>query len=279
MSFPPELIDRILNYLSDDPQSLSAASLVSKAWTSWGQAYLFESVRLTPSNLQGWLENVPPDVDGPASHTRTLTLEEYHISPWINPQSSVFPLSNLVSFTNVRSLALLGWNATLFNGASLEPYFGHFGKSLRALSLRFCALDLAILFNFLSLFPNVQDLNITCPSSMPGSLDTVPDVPEVIPSFCGTLSLTGLDSGHPILKAVTALPLQFTTITVRGCIFYEPEAYQMLFTSCRDTLVTLHFKDAYQGALEVRLERPASPHFPTPRSASSRRLVSFLQQT
>ena len=131
MSFPPELIDRILKYLRDDPQSLLAASLVSKAWAGWGQAYLFESVHLIPVNLRGWRQNVFPDVDGPASHTRTLTLEEYRLLPWINPQSSIFPLSNLISFTNVRSLVLVRWNTTLFNGASPEPYF--ISKTVRLL--------------------------------------------------------------------------------------------------------------------------------------------------
>jgi len=183
MSLPPELIDRILNYLSDDPQSLSATSLVSKGWASWGQAYLFEYIHLTSENLQGWLENVSSDVDGPASHTRTLRLRESRLLPWINLQNSVFPLSNLVSFTNVRSLVLAGWDTTLFNGESLEPYFGHFGKSLRALSLEYCTLDPATLFNFFSLLPNVQDLDIHYPSLIPGSLDTVPDVPEVTPNF------------------------------------------------------------------------------------------------
>ena len=249
MTFPPELIDRILKYLRDDPHSLSAASLVSKAWVGWGQAYLFESVHLSPANLRRWAGNVPPYVDGPASHTRTLTLEEYRLIPWINPQSSDFPLSNLASFSNVRSLALIQWNTTLFDGVSPEPYFGHFGKSLRALSLRFCTLDPATLFNFFALLPNVQDLEIACPSPQSGP-NTVPDIPKITPSFYGTLSLSDLNFDHCILKAVAALPLHFAAINIRGCTFYEPEAYQMLLTSCRDTLVTLRFQGSYRGVLE-----------------------------
>ena len=135
MSLPPELIDRILKSLRDDPKSLAATSLVSKAWISWSRAYLFESVHLRPANLQHWLKDVSQDIDGPASHTRALTLEEYRIIPWINPQCLDFPLSNLASFCDVKSLSLIQWNATLFYGTSLEPYFGHFGKSLRTLSL------------------------------------------------------------------------------------------------------------------------------------------------
>jgi len=251
MSLPPELIDHILEFLHDDRESLEAASLVAKAWTSWSQAHIFETLHLTPINIQRWLKNISPDVDGPASHTRTLTLEEYRLLPWINPQYLDFPFSSLASFRDVRSLSLVHWNATLFNGASPEPYFGHFGKSLRALSLRFCTLAPATLFDLFSLLPNVQDLTIAYLFPHSGKPDTIPDVPEITPSFRGTLSLADLDSGHLILKALAALPLRFTTISIQGCTFYEPDAYQMLLTSCRDTLVVLRFEKSYRGALRV----------------------------
>jgi len=252
MFLPPELIDRILKSLRDDPRSLIAASLVSKAWTSWSQAYLFESAHLMPRNLHRWqwLQDAPQGVNSPTSHTRTLTLEEYRLSPWINPQYLYFSLSSLASFRDVRSLSLLQWNATLFNGASPEPYFGHFGKSLRALSLRFCTLDPANLFGFLSLLPNVQDLEIAYLYPHHATLDTIPDVPKVTPSFCGTLSLADLSSGHLTLKALAALPLHFTTIRIRGCTFNEPDAYQLLLTSCRETLISLRFEKSYRGVLE-----------------------------
>ena len=247
MSLPPELIHRVLDSLRDDRQSLLATSLVSKAWTTWSQAHLFESVHLTPMNLQRWLKNVPPGVGGPASHTRTLTLEEYRLQPWIIPQNLEFPLSNLASFRHVGSLAMIQWNATPFNSTSPEPYFGHFSESVRALSLQFCVLDPVALFNFFSLLPNVQDLEIAYLFPNPGSPDTTPAIPEVTPSFCGTLSLADLTSGHHILEAIAALPLRFTTVAIRGCTFYEPGAYQTLLARCRDTLVTLRFEKSYRG--------------------------------
>jgi hypothetical protein len=278
MSLPPELIDRILKSLRDDPKSLMVASLISKAWTTWSHAYLFESVHLKPANLQHWLKSTSQDVDALASHTRTLTLEEYRLLPWINPQYLDLPLSNLTSFRDVRSLSLIHWNATLFNGASPEPYFGHFGKSLRALNLRFCMLEPVILFNFLSLLPNVQDLEIAYLFPYSAALDTIPDVPKVTPSFCGTLLLADLASGHLILKALAALPLRFTAISIRGCTFHEPDVYQMLLTSCRETLVTLRFEKSYRGVLGVcRGSSNVSSCFYTSRSAGSRRLVSFLR--
>ena len=251
MSLPPELIDRVLKSLRNDTKSLQATALVSKAWASWSQAYLFESVHLSPDNIERWHKNISPDHDGPASYTRTLTLEEYHLQPWINPQYLDFPLSNLVSFRNIKSLSLAQWNGTLFNGASPEPYFGHFGQSLRLLNLRFCELDPVILFDLLSLLPNVQDLIISYLIPHHGTPDTIPDAPEVTPSFRGTLWLNDLNSEHLILKALAVLPLHFTTIRFRACAFREPDAYQMLLTSCRDTLVALHFEICFRGTSGV----------------------------
>jgi hypothetical protein len=112
------------------------------------------------------------------------------------------------------------------------------------------------------------------------ALDTIPDVPKVTPSFCGTLLLADLGSGHLILKALAALPLRFTTISIQGCTFHEPDVYQMLLTSCRETLVTLRFEKSYRGVLGVcpgLIQRVLT--FYTSRSAGSRRLVSFLRQT
>jgi hypothetical protein len=251
MSLPPELISRILGHLGDDFQSLKALSLVSKAWTSWCQARLFEFVHLTPSNIQRWLKDDPKGADGPASYTRTLALHEYRLVPWINPQHLGLPSSsNLVSFSNVKSLSFIQWNATLFNASSPGPYFGHFGKSLRTLSLQFCTFEPVVLFDLLSVLPNVEDLEIThlSPFSAPY---TTPDVPEVSPSFRGTLSLAGSNSKHSIIGALAALPLRFSTIRMNDCTFYEPDTYQTLLTSCRDTLVTLRFEKSYRGASRV----------------------------
>ena len=279
MVLPPELIDRVLQSLRDDRQSLLATSLVSRGWASWSQAYLFESIHLTPRNLQRWLENVSPDVNGPASHTRTLTLEEGHHRPWINPLNLDFPPSNLASFSGVRSLTLFLWDATLFNGASPEPYFGHFGKSLRTLSLQSCALGPGILFGLLSLLPDLQDLEITYLFPYSDEPDTTPDVPEITPSFRGTLSLADLDSEDPVLRAIVALPLCFTTINIRSCTFYNPDAYQTLLTSCRDTLVTLRFWGDPRGVSGILAKFTQSSLPCISRSARSGHLVSLLQQT
>lgn len=225
-------------------------SLVSKAWASWCQAHLFKSVHLAPPTLQYWLKDVSLEVGGPASHTRALILEEFSLIPWINPHFLDFPLSNLTAFSNVKSLSFIQWNATLFHGSSLEPYFGHFGKSLRALSLRFGLIHPVILFDLLSLLPQVEDLEIAHLSQTWVTPDTIPGVPEVTPNFHGTLSLADLSSsGQLLLKALATLPLHFSTIRIKSCPFYEPEAYQMLMTSCRDTLVTLSFEECFRGAL------------------------------
>ncbi|KAF9643206.1 hypothetical protein BDM02DRAFT_3227298 [Thelephora ganbajun] len=151
MSLPPELIDRILEHLGDDPQPLKAMSLVSKTWTSWCQAHLFGSVHLSIGQ-----------------------------SPGLGP---------------------------------------------------------AILFDFLSLLPNVEDLEIAYLFPHSGIIGTIPDIPNVILSFRGMLSLTGLESGHLNFKALAAFLLRFSTMSIK---------------SCQDTFVTLRLERSYR----------VCPHFP-----------------
>jgi hypothetical protein len=256
MYLPPELINQILDHLSDDLEFLKAVSLVSKAWANWCQAQLFKSIHLRPHTAEGWFKNVSHEVDGPASHTRALTLEESRRDRWINPKCSYFP--NLASFSNVRSLSFRHWDATRFNNAaSLEPHFGHFGKSVRAVSLRFCKFDPAGFFDFLSLLPNVDDLEIGDVYEHPERPDAVPNILGANPSFRGTLSLGDLYSLW-LSGALAMLPLRFSTIEINNRGIYAQDAYQPLFTSCRDTLVTLRL------AVTDRLRPGASRLFRSP---------------
>lgn len=219
MSLPLQLIDRILKSLHDDPKSLPATSLVSKDWTNWGQAYLFESVHLTLANLQCWLKNTPLDVDGPASHTCTLALEGMHIRPWVKSRNSDFLLSNLASFRYVGSLVLVQWDVT--NDALVESYFDRFGKSLGALSLVILHVRSSDPLRSLIPLSKPPTPGNRIPFPPPHSLHTMSDIPEVIPSFCGMLSLTDLYSNDPIFKAVAILPVYFTTISIQSC-FLRP---------------------------------------------------------
>ncbi|KAF9779610.1 hypothetical protein BJ322DRAFT_1113410 [Thelephora terrestris] len=251
MYLPPELINHILGHLSDDPESLRAMALVSKAWVSWCQAHLFKSVHLRPHTAEGWFKNVPHEVEGPASHTRALTLEgRSGASRVLNPRCpKYFTLSNLASFSNVGSLSFISWEFR--GGASLERHFDHFGfgKSLRAVSLLFCRFDPAVFFDFLSLLPNVDDLDIGDTYTCSEANETIPDIPETTPNFCGTLSLGDLYSPW-LCEALATLPLRFSTIEIKNSISFS-EVYQPLFTSCRDTLVTLRL--AIQDRLDVPL--------------------------
>ncbi|KAF9779606.1 hypothetical protein BJ322DRAFT_1113406 [Thelephora terrestris] len=165
---------------------------------------------------------------------------------WIDPEFLYFPLSNLKTFSDVRSLSFIRWDAILFRGASLEPYFGHFGKSLRAVSLQSCDLDAAILFNLLSFLPNVDDIEIERPLPCTKEPDIILDARKVTPNFRGTLSLTDFSSTVPILEAITTLPLHFSTIRIKGCSSKELSAYQLLLACCVDTLITFHYEQFHE---------------------------------
>lgn len=96
-----------------------------------------------------------------------------------------------------------------------------------------------------------QPLGIAYPLPCPGPPDVVPDIPDVTPRFCGTLSLA--DSVRVISFSTPLRPFRCISprISIRACTFRGPEAYQALLTACRETLVTLHFDESYRGELGV----------------------------
>ncbi|KAF8189913.1 hypothetical protein K438DRAFT_1832310 [Mycena galopus ATCC 62051] len=51
ISFPQELIDEIVDYLSEDYDSLKACSLLSPPWVFRTRIYLFETISLNPDNI------------------------------------------------------------------------------------------------------------------------------------------------------------------------------------------------------------------------------------
>ena len=58
---PPELIDRIIDYLHSDPRSLAACSLVCKLWEPTSRFHLFRRIDLSlePSEDPAFAESDP----------------------------------------------------------------------------------------------------------------------------------------------------------------------------------------------------------------------------
>jgi hypothetical protein len=92
-SFPPEILDIIVNQLRDEPTALKACCVVSKSWIHRTRKHLFASVELRAPNshIEQWKKKFPDPSNSPAHHTRSLsiyglsviTAEDADTSDWI----------------------------------------------------------------------------------------------------------------------------------------------------------------------------------------------------
>ena len=73
MSFPQELIEEILSYLSSrDKRSLRNCSLVAKSWINPSRRRLFKTVVIGTRDLQSWLDKISPSNTELLCHVRSF---------------------------------------------------------------------------------------------------------------------------------------------------------------------------------------------------------------
>ncbi|KAJ7040691.1 hypothetical protein C8F04DRAFT_948236 [Mycena alexandri] len=71
--FPQELVDEVIECLYDDPQSLRACSLVSRAWVPRSRSYLFKTCNLVPKGIRVFSDFVLSRNCAFLRHIRTIT--------------------------------------------------------------------------------------------------------------------------------------------------------------------------------------------------------------
>ena len=124
--FPPELVDRIIDFLHDEPRALTACSLVARSWTPASRYHRFDTIKLisnkdwtkfdrlieiSPSMVQ-YIRHATISVTGgqPASrisaYTSFTSLEDITISGVITPpwESEAAAISSVAR--NITSLTL-----------------------------------------------------------------------------------------------------------------------------------------------------------------------------
>jgi len=70
--FPPELKDRIIDYLQENRTALATCSLVSKDWVPSSRFHLFNRIALRPDNVQRLVELLDSPYSTVSQHTRRV---------------------------------------------------------------------------------------------------------------------------------------------------------------------------------------------------------------
>jgi len=256
---PQESVEIIIAHLAHDIDALKACSLTCHSWYTIAAPHLHRTLTLRrekPSYTHGKMN--PPsarDKLKPLSklHDRGLMalVEEIRVeqgvegwrgaNSWFVPHEfSRHDLRYFSAFANVHTLRVQNLEIYRFI-PGIERYFGHFSPTLQSITLfepRCAPLQLSY---FLSLFPNLEDIEIERTTVPKATITDTDLVPFSAPKLRGRLALYDFGWAETWTHLITSCDgLRFRHMDLRGSITCAP----ILLEACAGTLETLRFNVA-----------------------------------
>ena len=212
-----ELIDKFIDELHDDFQTLRFCSLISKRWVYRSQHHIF--LRITISSQQSferWCRNIPLASCPVSIHTRTLSILQPTHAQWLTPLLLSPATGHLGAFSYVKTLALSGITTRGLQDAQLlADCFRRLGSSVTSLKLLYWRASPASLIDCICFFPYVDDLDIYRPDVLAGL--PMRKAYPVTPPFRGRLSLNfehGRGGIDRFLRLLSQLPTLFREVHI-----------------------------------------------------------------
>ena len=231
----------IIAHLSRDFRTLIACSMTCRSWYTAAVPHLHHTLTLrgnTPEVGRSKLEPLSKLRElGLAPLVKEVRVYQYHCeNAWIAPWGS----SNhtFSGFANVQTLRLEEPDIQLFIPGT-ERYFKHLPPTLRSITLCNPRCTPQQLSRFLSLFPNLDDIEIEGYRYIPGGAIPVTElVPFSASKLRGRLVLHDFPRAETWTDLITSRGgLRFRYMDLCGSANCAP----VLFEACAKTLDTLRF--------------------------------------
>jgi len=157
MDLPQELIDEIINHVSDDKKSLRNYSLVARSWVHPTRRRIFRDVNVSNTKFLGlWLDKIPPTNVEILQHVRSLSC---HIADCPDsPHPSVDLLRDYwPSFCQLESLS---FSEGFLPSLTQIGTYSAFQHTLLYLSMQYCTATANALVTLVNYFPNLTHLDL-----------------------------------------------------------------------------------------------------------------------
>ncbi|KAJ7270588.1 hypothetical protein B0H12DRAFT_1320090 [Mycena haematopus] len=210
--FPPELVDDILDYSADDPQSLETYSLVSQAWVSRCRSHLFRQCDLRPSRIAPFCDLLRSSDCTFLPHVRCITkIKHFDLHGYDTYNKFATDLGRLI---NVRELQMEFRTAYL--PERLDPFLCTAFPKITRLVLDSRRIELPTpLVNMICLFPALQEVDM----KWTRALEDIP-ADALTPRELGSLIFSEYSAGQMLawLDAAGQLPKihSLTMFCLRG---------------------------------------------------------------
>ena len=255
-SFPPEILDLIVDHLHDDPTTLRACCLASQSWIPRTRAHLFANVEFRPisSPIELWTRVFPDPSNSPAHYVRSLstgtgsyfTTTGMSAHPWICSFRHVVKLD--ISYDDGRT--------------PLAPLHG-FSPVLKALLLVYYSVPLSEIFDLICSFPSLEDLSLNSLAEVEPEGGWT--IPSTSPKLTGKLVFNVVGSWiRPHVRRLLDLPggLHFSSISIT-CPIGGAESVVDLVLGSSDTLVSLRIGYYPSGAFPRHRRSTSTLPLPT----------------
>ena len=248
--------------LHDDIRSLKTFSMTCHSWHLAAMPHLHHTLTIEerPSDPARWelkplaklhkMDLLP--------FVKKLGIRATSSGPWLSPRK--FDRQTLRYFsalTNVQQLRIERFDLSKFM-PGVKRYFGHFAPALRSISLTVSSGTQRQLLYFLSLFPNLYDLEIVYDPIINSDVATNHDSEVVVPfsvsSLRGQLKLAHFPSETISRDMITLFGgLQFQYMDL-----FSVEGSQLLMGACADTLQIVRVYPTIPNSTEFLLTPTSS---------------------
>ena len=243
---PYEVVEMTIAHLAHDVDALKACSLTCRSWNIVAVPHIQHTLVLGRGVAPSGFKPLPMlHALGLMPLVKEIRVEQWGgVGTWFVPHAlNLNALRYFSAFANVHTLKIQNFEICRFI-PGIERYFVHFSPTLRSVTLYDPYGTPRQLAHFLSLFPNLDDVEILriC-ASAPST--TVPDaelVPVSAPKLQGRLTLYTFDSVEVWTHMITSCGgLRFRHLDLRG----SANCVSTLLEACADTLETLKLYTAY----------------------------------
>ena len=270
---PQESVEMIIAHIAHDLESLKACSLTCHSWYIVAAPHIHRTLTLRrekPSYTHSKMN--PPSARHklkPLSKLRDLGLMplveeirvEQRVEEWRGTNSWFVPrefsrreLRYFSAFVNVHTLRLQNLEIYRFV-PRIERYFGHFSPALQSITLFEPRCTPRQLSYFLSLFSNLEDIEIERTGVPRATITDTKLVPFSAPKLRGQLALYDFGWVETWTHLITWCDgLRFRHMDLRGSV----GCASILFEACTGTLETLRF-NVTDGCKQFLTRSPMDP--------------------
>jgi hypothetical protein len=256
---PPEILDHIVDLLSDNPEALKNCSLTSKSWVSRVRKHLFAHIDFrSAGDLELWKKTFPDPSNSPAYYTYTLFVG----CPQVITEADTGEGGWIPTFFRVARLSVKNKLMNLDDSKIPLALFHGFSPALKSLHLAFTNLPSSQISNLVLSFPLLEDLTLIGRDCSLGTDDDLHGpqaiTPSTSPPFTGTLDIFLRGGIQHITRQLLSLPggIHLRKLVLTWVHEGDPPWTTALVERCSHTLEFLDISCGPRGGMSVRRLRP-----------------------